>query len=307
MSTPINNNDTQTEPAPRALRDLTWTINSPALLNSINDQFPSDNWFKQLPPSALLSNEGIPVPRHQHHFRLGKHFEELWATWLRSNGQYSLRLANLQVNDSKRTVGEFDFLIEHQEQVEHWEVAIKFYLGTGNCKSAKNWYGPNTEDRLDLKYNHLVNHQLLLGDHPAASEILATKDLKINRVRCIVKGRLFHPLAQFDLKQLTFPTEANTEHNVGWWARREEFEDRFAGDAREGSIKFAYLSKINWLSCIETNDDIPTQNYSSIVDILDSQRVEQATHLAVLNDSGNEISRGFVVNESWLERIQDKN
>lgn len=64
------------------------------------------------------------------------------------------------MKENRRFIG---FLAKNRktEHYEHWEVAVKFYLLHQGC-----WYGPNAEDRLDIKLDHMLNHQLPLSQHP---------------------------------------------------------------------------------------------------------------------------------------------
>ena len=94
----------------RSLRDLAWCLHSPPVVIVPGQpvMWPHESWFAGLdrgaPPSPL------PQPRDAHHFRLGQHFEALLAAWLAASPAFTLRAANLQVQDGKRTVGEFDLL-----------------------------------------------------------------------------------------------------------------------------------------------------------------------------------------------------
>jgi len=100
----------------RLQADLDWSVCSPALIRIPDDPltWPDDDWYASLAvPSASGS---LPQPPHSHHFRLGLHFEKLLAHWLDLNSQFRLRDANLQVFDHKRTVGEFDFLVEQRNK-----------------------------------------------------------------------------------------------------------------------------------------------------------------------------------------------
>ncbi|MCB1694297.1 MAG: DUF1853 family protein, partial [Pseudomonadales bacterium] len=147
----------------RLARDLDWCLASQPLMSS-------DAWCAglALPGRALK----LPAPPHPHHFRLGQHFERLLATWLSASPDHELIANNVQVQDGRRTVGEFDFLVRTRQGVEHWEAAIKFYLGCGDGKSLADWYGPNTADRFDIKYERLVSRQLVLSQTEAGQRAL---------------------------------------------------------------------------------------------------------------------------------------
>ena len=48
-----------------------------------------------------------------------------------------------------QTIGELDFLVYNttEQRIEHWEVALKYYLGEKDL-SLPYWYGLNREDTL---------------------------------------------------------------------------------------------------------------------------------------------------------------
>jgi len=275
--------------------DLDWCINSPGLVHNENSSviWPDDNWFKSIHVSEQISN--FPQPRHSHHFRLGKHFEELLICWLRQDDEFSLIQANYQVFDKKRTVGEFDFLLSHLGQVEHWEVAIKFYLGLPNTRNANHWHGPNTTDRFDLKYNHLSNHQLKLAGNPFGKQALDALKLKVSTVRCIIKGRLFFPWQQYLSGEFEVPDVINSHHEKGWWIDEADIPDN---DFK----RIVYLEKQHWLSPITKNDPLMVMDLPRLREFLHSPSIEQATHVALVDESGDEMSRGFIVKPIWRQR-----
>ena len=127
--------------------------------------WPDLPWYEGLLPHHDSDAEAAPPsPPDAHHFRLGLHFETLIRHWLATSSQYTLIKHNWQVIAHKRTIGEFDLIVRDQltGELEHWELAIKFYLGTGDL-SWTHWYGPNPSDRLDLKTDRLTTHQLTLS------------------------------------------------------------------------------------------------------------------------------------------------
>ncbi len=73
---------------------------------------------------------------------------------------YELLGHSIQIIDGARTTGELDFLIKNTEtnQVEHWEVALKYYLGEIDL-SLTTWYGLNRTDTLNRKLKHFTHKQ----------------------------------------------------------------------------------------------------------------------------------------------------
>lgn len=155
----------------QVVRDLAWSLWGPALLihhapyNEVpatdNAPFPLDwPWLQQLDhqPQVL-----IDYLEQKNTRLLGTYFEALWQFYFSHHPSFDLSIGNLQVNDTSRTVGEFDVLVtNHQGQNFHIELTCKFYLEWQDTLQAILWIGPNCGDRLDIKYDKTHNHQLPL-------------------------------------------------------------------------------------------------------------------------------------------------
>ncbi len=291
-----------TEPdSSRRRADAYWAIKSQPLLHSLDNRFPDPRWYAQLP----LDDFDIlwPAPPDWNRFRLGIQFERLWQTAIEHMPEYHLLASNLAIRDHQRTLGEFDLLIDHLGDTEHWELAVKFYLGTGDLTKAENWYGPNPEDRLDLKTKRLLSHQLLLAKFPEAEELLVDKNIApVTQVRCLVKGRLFYPWQGFSDSIETYPAYTSGSHLKGWWMNRSDFKSRFS----KSSTRWILLSKYLWLAPIRVTDKLPILTHSMALDLLDKSPMTQAVHFAMIDNAGQELSRGFVVNEHWLKQTIDR-
>jgi hypothetical protein len=285
----------------RRKADACWAIKSPPLLHSLDNRFPASQWYTQLP----LDDFDIvwPAPPDWSRFRLGIQFERLWQTALEAMPGYQLLASNLAVRDHQRTLGEFDLIVNHEGETQHWELAVKFYLGTADLTKPENWFGPSPEDRLDLKTNRLLNHQLLLAKSPEAKQLLATRNITpVKQVHCLVKGRLFYPWQSFTDQTRVFPVYANTSHLKGWWMSLPEFKHRFS----KTSERWVYLSKYLWLSTITDANNLPVLNYLETLERLEVSPTPQAVHLAMIDDQGREISRGFVVSEQWINQTNSQ-
>lgn len=282
----------------RSYRDLLWCLHSPPLVTGTGNEslWPSPHWFASL--GCELSPEQLPAPRHPHHFRLGQHFEAMLAAWLSAQPGFELLAANLQVQNGKRTVGEFDFLVAYEGRVEHWEAAVKFYLGTGDGRDLACWYGPNTSDRFDVKYQRLIDHQLKLATNPHARALLAARHLAVSHSRCFMKGRLFHPWQRFVRGQYPVPEAVNPGHAKGWWLTLTDVLPTF----EDTGWRFIYLPKSWWLAPLAGTDYRSPLSCWELMELLESPAAEQATHVAIVADH-REISRGFIVNNQWFERL----
>lgn len=140
--------------------------------------------------------------------RLGLRFETLMWFWLQDHHYHAYELLghSLQIIEGPMTVGELDFLIKNTEtnQIEHWEVALKYYLGEQDL-SLNSWYGLNRTDTLFRKLNHFTQKQFQFSN--ALNYVI---DLKY----AVLKGQLYFPN-----KQLELPSWINTERRLGLWGQ----------------------------------------------------------------------------------------
>ncbi len=191
-----------------AVRDLAWVIGAPVLPDAAFPAYTGrvvdDAWCRtQLqtcaPWLAALDSE----PRSLHDFiaarptrRLGHYFESLIAFWLAYLPSMQIIATNLQVKDSQRTLGEYDFLLrDASADICHWEAAVKFYLQAEPQAEQHVFIGPGARDRLDLKLDRVFSRQLKLGYTPAGREALPP-DIALNKAQAFIKGYLFYPLTQ---------------------------------------------------------------------------------------------------------------
>ena len=121
---------------------------------------------------------------------------------------------SIQIIDGARTTGELDFLIKNTEtnQVEHWEVALKYYLGETDL-SLTTWYGLNRTDTLNRKLKHFTHKQFQF-QHALNTDIQARF--------AVLKGQLFLPLtngftAADALNQYALPDWLNPDRRLGTW------------------------------------------------------------------------------------------
>ncbi|GAL36185.1 hypothetical protein JCM19240_1627 [Vibrio maritimus] len=146
------------EYAMQTIRDfITWINESQSLVTghrNVAEGFPTVS--NQSSTQDLSEYQGNP--------RLGFLYQELCRRLFECSDNHGVFAEEIQLQQDGRTLGAIDFLIEKpdQQQLEHWEVAIKFYLLKDGL-----WYGPNAKDRLDKKLNRMLEHQLKMSGTPA--------------------------------------------------------------------------------------------------------------------------------------------
>ena len=160
--------------------------------------------------------------------RLGLRFEMLIWFWLLDSTYhpYQVIAHSLQIIDGPNTIGELDFLIKNTEtnQIEHWEVALKYYLGEHNL-SLEHWYGLNRQDTLFKKMHHFTKKQFQFFD---------VNNYHIDQKFAVIKGQLYLPT---NLSILTLPTWVNTNRRLGFWGA--QFPEHY--------LQYHRLSRHEWL------------------------------------------------------------
>ncbi|MGR7920765.1 hypothetical protein CGX12_04120 [Zobellella denitrificans] len=182
------------------VRDLAWALASPNLL-AATPLAPGNDWYRTLLgqyQSRLLALDAAPGILHAHcrpYRRLGQYFEALWRFFLLDHDRFQLLAYDWQQVVAGTTLGAFDFIVwdKQLQRIEHWEVAVKFYLITNPGTACGDARGVNPRDRLRHKLEHMLHHQLRLSQHPQVGERLHRLGLMPDNHRLILKGRLYYP------------------------------------------------------------------------------------------------------------------
>ncbi|WP_347331523.1 DUF1853 family protein [Marinimicrobium locisalis] len=210
-----------------AIRHLAWMLGAPNLLLSEQAlQLPENpeiaarlaQW-DQAPQTAPLALKQAPEKR------LGQYFERLYACLMTDLLGWELLAHNLPVRGEGRTLGELDFILRHPHtgQVEHHEIAVKFYLGHPSPQSGVPlWYGPNARDRLDIKTDHLLGHQSRMIERPETLAALRHAGIEPPQVaRLFMPGYLFYP----SHRQWSPPANVPSDHWRGHWRHLDTLTD----------------------------------------------------------------------------------
>jgi hypothetical protein len=296
-----------------AVRDLAWVLASPPLLAPSRQQLASGvrvRWLNsawserafQASTDWLQALDRHPAPllealSRRRDPRLGSYFETLLAFWLAwpGNPLYRLVAHNLPVRARNLTLGELDFLVEDRlgGGLQHWEVAVKFYLGVAPGGALENWIGPGRQDRLDLKVRRLLDHQLTLPSRPEGSGLLRHLGLPTPAPVCLLKGRLFYPpgVSRTDWA----PAAAEPGHLQGWWQAPVDFLAR-----QDPALQWLVLPKANWLTEVDgAGVPIGDARYAADFIELQQQSVDNRPLAVVGLREGREVSRGFITPPGW--------
>lgn len=209
------------------VRQLAFAIASPNIIKQIPDELTLVHrfalhddafWQKQFFQYQSRLNELDQNPDELIQFlaqlkstRLGLRFEYLMWFWLQDHAQKEFELIghSIQIIHEKHTLGELDFLVlnKNNMQIEHWEVALKFYLAEGNMFLAE-WYGLNRSDTLVRKLNHFSQKQFQFQhiDHQVIQSRYA-----------ILKGQLYLPI---EVSANNMPPWINPSRRIGQWGNQ---------------------------------------------------------------------------------------
>ena len=267
-------------------RDLRWAVSSPALCKDLPPLFTQ--WSKG-GAGALAVGQDLAEKRRS---PIGRYFESLIATWLAAQDGVTQLETNIALQQGSTTLGEVDLLFAHQGKAQHWELALKFYLGTGSRRHPADWFGPLGRDRLDRKLDKLHTRQLQLLRSPEGLALLAERGFHSAESHPLIKGYLFHPYADWKRGHVPVPSEVDPMHNHGFWIHLSQ-----ATQLCQESQDWSYLAKPDWLAPARGQGDIPTgQLLDWLHHYFDS---DSRPPLLAAISQGREVSRGFVVPDDW--------
>jgi hypothetical protein len=249
--------------------DISAVLSCPTLTLGVKYQI-NNEWLEELRKHASIPS----YEAYNGNQRLGFYYQWLWLKIIKAHSNYELIAEEVQLQWANQTVGAIDFLVRNMinNELEHWEVAIKFYL-----EHQDNWIGPNAKDQLDKKINRMSDHQLKLSHHIAYRNQYHSIYGQPAVKRLIMQGRLFnHDTATNHQSSI----EVNPDSFTGKWCFQAE-----AKTMSRNGIQLKELSKQHWLS---------PPAYEELTVILDTASLVRPTQ-AISPD--NQI--WFVVPNEW--------
>ena len=294
------------------VRDLAWVMASPSLLSGSKHVVSNEmckaifdnsyDWLIQLDKRPELLIEALAQNKSH---RLGYYFEQLVAFWLQQRIASDYFASHIQVFEEKRVLGEFDFLFKktHSDTLVHWETAVKFYLHYKAKDEKVWWYGPNAQDRLDIKLDRVFHHQLGLSDTTQGKSLLKEKGFENVRSQTFFKGYLFYPVTSDWRHPQILPGFIALDHLKGWWTRINTLElPDYDADHR-----WVILPRLQWLApkLIPEEQISGLLELQQLIDLLKQhfRKHQQPVLLAQMVQESDscwyEITRGFVVGATW--------
>jgi len=178
------------------LQRIWWAITSPSLL-----AHPQQTQYFHSPAhlaalaEILRQEDQNPALVNAHfenlgHLPMGRYFEQLLFFILQRDPHYEVLAENRQLFEGKITIGELDLILRnnHSGKLEHWEIALKFYLQVKNNPAPQHMLGPSTQDNLEKKLLKLIGAQLPLSQKDEIRQEFPQLEAKL-----FVKGIFFYP------------------------------------------------------------------------------------------------------------------
>ncbi|MGZ3236611.1 MAG: DUF1853 family protein [Burkholderiaceae bacterium] len=287
------------------VRALAWLLDSPDLLDVHASQWSgkiatladrnvsvTHDWLSALDrdPTQLQA----VIDKERPTYRLGYYAERLMTYYFQQQGTLIAHSVQVQSSDNG-TVGEFDFLLRDHDGLVHWEFATKFYLLASNeAESTSNYFvGPNLADTLNAKMHKILEHQLLLAQHPAAQIHLPQP---VTLAQALVKGWLFYHGSNRDQSAVQIMDGISIAHCRGFWCRISEWK-------LEEKKHAMILPRLKWLAPAKVPFDQVPDSESFQQTIQQHFENEDAPVLVVIlerqGDDAIEIDRGFIVPDDW--------
>ncbi len=320
----MNTNNTEAMVLPYrhpVVRDLAWVMVSPGLLQKAPEgqALVKDDWCQCIyttHENHLRELDENPTPLLEElskckSHRLGIYFEYLLRYWLQAilcvqELQHNVPVFQSQKTGGKRTLGEFDFLfrMDNGKPMQHWEVAVKFYLQKIDDDGKPRWVGPGDRDRLDIKLDRLFQHQLKLAGFPEAQACLMHIGTGSIQPAAFIKGYLFYPLDETGgfspglidaVDPALYTLSAN--HHKGWWLPWKKMPVL----TTVADVCWMILPKYRWLSpvyCEQTEEALLDTN--ALMEYCGIHFRHQDSPLLVVELSWQstawlEVSRGFIL------------
>lgn len=259
--------------------DLFWIRSSPSLMN-IPEAFVSGiDLMSYLDVKLDSCNQPIATGP-----KLGIYYEDCIQKILRSSPKLIDLYRGIQVLKDRRTLGEFDFIGAGHNLSFHIECAVKFYIRTGSGHQLSDYIGPGKRDRLDLKWQRMLSHQLPLSTSEEGILACLQYGLSPDIRALLMQGYLFHPLNE---QASPLHPAINNNHLRGWWIYERDTQHIC------GAPTYQILEKPFWLHQ-STSEFISFRKLAKLM-----ENLKQPALIRRLDKEGEEIDRGFILNNDW--------
>jgi hypothetical protein len=249
--------DTLLDPS---VRDLAWLLFAPRLLSE--SAFgsllvpPPDDIVELLRVLRELDADPAPLRASLAPLttrRVGHYAERLVHYALSHLSSFTLIAANLPLRVGKQTVGEFDFLLEDPAGVRlHWELAVKCYLRVEVPEldnALASFVGPALGDRLDIKVQRLLAHQLPLSGRADIASLIPNGPWQ---AQMWVSGWLFDRFDRWWAQApIAIDPRLSPEVLTGFWVSADKWAE---AAALMGATGWTQLPRLRWMAPLAQPD-----------------------------------------------------
>ena len=289
------------------MNDLAWLIRSPSLF-SPSEKVPCvsspeySQWFQScsewlLHPEFDVNDLWSFVNTRRRH-KLGLYAEDLMRYFLLKSPHFELLAHDLQIFENKESVGAVDFIVRTPDgTVEHWEMAMKYFLQYTPSAEWTAFIGPDGNDTLQRKMGKMLDRQLQLCKRPSAIEQLSQKGIPVpTKHRILSLGRFFKAWN----RDFVAPQSGDPNQPTGTWIRQNQFTEYSKTQKKKWKIR----QHPDWLA------PFVTKNPNEIMDAMEiqawlHQTLKKKTDYAMLSEMEfrknrwQESHRWIVVAERW--------
>jgi len=316
----------------KQVRALAWVLRSPSIISTQYTDSKSvlncdqssgeklyqqyDEWLCELDKNPSELESWLNQLRS---YRLGIRYERLiifFFQYLQKIGVISELTHNLPIYDDKKiSIGEFYILyFDHvSDKRIHLELSVKFYLFRPEQFNYHRFTGPNGQDWLLHKTEHLFSRQLFLSNSIEGKLTLndhyneQSSNKEIDRMLWM-KGILYHPLGH----DLSLNDEEKSLINAdvlkGWWTTPEYF---YQADTQHIG-RWLILEKLDWIVPLffpYHEDKLLTAKEMTMMIKRHFSQSKRSLHLAYFKlDEETQLwieeGRGFIVDKYWPEYIK---
>ena len=291
----------------QVIADLIWLIRSPSLfgpsqtvpcISSGEYKDWYDNHCHWLFHPTFDVNDLWTFINTSRRYRLGLYAEDLIRYFLLKSPQFDLLAHDLQIFENKESVGALDFIVRLPDgSVEHWEMAMKYFLQYSPSSNWRSFIGPDGKDTLERKMKKMLDRQIHLCRRPAAIEQLSKKGIPIPSKRRILSlGRFFQAWGQ----KFVAPKSGDKNQPTGTWIRQAEFAKYTK------SCKSLWKIRIHpdWLAPFMTSNqkelmDGPQISSWSQMNLVQQTDYAMLSEMMPCEDTWKEIHRWIVVADKW--------
>jgi hypothetical protein len=282
----------------QSARDLAWALFSPELITHHDKNFAIKATSQRIQWLKEIDSDDLSLPSQS---RLGHYYEALWVYFFQHDEQYKYIAHNVQIHQDGKTLGELDFIIfdDFQQRYIHLEVAIKFYMYYAESNEAstdkQHWIGPNSQDNLDKKWQHLNNEQTSLTSKNACKTHLESLGIKEKpQTAFSLKGYLFQQ-ENVDIK----PVGLAPNNIIHTYYKNSDFIKK-----RFNDCYLSIIPKQQWLMTYHNKESIRQHSQTEISEMVNLFNTPIMAGIMTTNNQFiEERQRFFVTPDNWPHHL----